>query len=97
MILTLPVPMYLPPSNSNQRGVGNDRMFTSLPRWIFSSTGPSRTMRGGICFRSLDAPAPFGDEFHRAQILRHAKTKTEPLGRTERIDENAITLRIAFH
>ena len=45
----------------------------------------------------LRPPAPFGDEFHRVQILRHAETQPEPLGRTQRIDQNAITLRITFY
>jgi hypothetical protein len=48
-------------------------------------------------FQILRAPAPLRDEFHRAQILRHAQAQAEPLGRAERVDKNAITLRITLY
>src|SRR5262245_921099 len=54
VILTLPVSMYLPPSFANQRGFGNANRSTSLPRRMFSSTGPSLTTVGGTYLRVLD-------------------------------------------
>src|SRR5215510_10481747 len=66
VILTLPVPMYLPPSCSNQRGVGNAKRSTYLPRRIFSSTGPSPTTVGAIYSRVFD-------------LLRHFETNPNAL------------------
>src|SRR6476646_3125646 len=51
----------------------------------------------GEMLQLLRPTAPFRNKFHGAQILRHAEAQTEPLGRSQRIDQNAITLRITFH
>jgi len=45
----------------------------------------------------LRSPAPFGNEFHGAQILRHAEAQTEPFGRAEGVNEHAVSFRITFH
>src|SRR5678816_793484 len=47
-------------------------------------------------FQLFRAAAPFRYELHRTEMLRHAETQTQPLGRTQRVDQNAITLRITF-
>src|SRR5262249_53475637 len=83
VILTLPVPMHLPPSCSNQRGVGNAKRSTPLPLRMFSSTGPSLTTVGGILCESLGSLAPLRDESHRAEILWHSQAQTEPFGRPQ--------------